>query len=376
MGLSDTYACLRLCDRRATPGQEANVRVSLMSRISGPQSNHGQFIGRHRLCRLLLLAAALILAPLAHAADDYDAGKRAYLSGDYAEALRIWQPLADGGNKFAQFSIGSLYFEGAGVEKSYEDSARYFRLAAEQGYAPAQFNLGNAYKHGNGVAQDDLQAAEWWQKAAEQDFAPAQFNLGTQYYFGRGVPKDEETAIRWYRRAAENGHVQAQRLFSMSDTPANKVQAGSAAPAAEPSAADAPTPAATASSSGAAPAAATTTASAAATPTPSAPAPAGGQQIAGESWLLAQSPTDYTLQLLATHDEKLMRAYLEKFQFTEPVAYFAFQRDGKQWYAAVYGAYAEKTQAQGAVATLPAGVGKNPPWIRQFGGIQKLMKSP
>ncbi len=71
-----------------------------------------------------------------------------------------------------------------------------------------------------------------------------------------------------------------------------------------------------------------------------------------------------------------MRAYLDKHQLTGQAAYFAFQRDGKQWYAVVYGAYPGKSQAQNAVATLPPDVGKNPPWIRQFGGIQKLIKAP
>jgi septal ring-binding cell division protein DamX len=42
----------------------------------------------------------------------------------------------------------------------------------------------------------------------------------------------------------------------------------------------------------------------------------------------------------------------------------------------VYGAYAEKSQAQNAAATLPPEIGKNPPWIRQFGGIHKLIKAP
>ncbi|MDX1432891.1 MAG: tetratricopeptide repeat protein, partial [Gammaproteobacteria bacterium] len=172
---------------------------------------------RHHLAvPVIALVIALVALPLAAADDDYEAGKRAYLAGDYERALAIWQPLAEGGDRFAQFSLGSLYFEGSGVDKDFAASARWFRAAAEQGYAPAQFNLGNAYKHGNGVEQDDVQAAEWWRKAAEQNFAPAQFNLGTQYYFGRGVPKDEDVAISWYRRAAENGHAQAQRLFSMS----------------------------------------------------------------------------------------------------------------------------------------------------------------
>jgi DamX protein len=111
-------------------------------------------------------------------------------------------------------------------------------------------------------------------------------------------------------------------------------------------------------------------------PAPSAAAAPGSVPGGGESWLMAQNPTDYTLQLLATNDEKLMRAYLDKHEFTEPVTYFAFQRDGKQWYAAVYGAYPEKPQAQSAAANLPPEVAKNPPWIRQFGGIQKLIKTP
>jgi TPR repeat protein len=317
----------------------------------------------------LLLAALMTIAPLAPAQEDYDAGKRAYLTGDYAEALRIWQPLADAGNKFAQFSLGSLYFEGAGVEKSVTESASWFQAAAEQGYAPAQFNFGNAYKHGNGVEQDDRKAAEWWRKAAEQDFAPAQFNLGTQYYFGRGVPKDEEIAIRWYRRAAKNGHAQAQRLFSMTDTPANAVQASAPEPAATSQAGSTETAApAVAAAAGAAAASAPS-----ATPAPTAASATTG---GGKTWLLAQNPEDYTLQLLATRDEDLMRAYLNKHQLTGQATYFAFQRDGKQWYAAVYGAYPGKSQAQNAVATLPPEVGKNPPWIRQFEGIQKLIKAP
>ena len=340
------------------------MRVSTMSHITGPHAGTGQLLRQPLLYAILLLAALLTIAPQATAAETYEAGKRAYLAGDHAEALRIWQPLADAGNKFAQFSLGSLYFEGAGVEKNYDDSAKWFRLAAEQGYAPAQFNLGNAYKHGQGIGQDDAKAAQWWRKAAEQEFAPAQFNLGTQYYFGRGVPKDEDTAILWYRRAAENGHVQAQRLFSMTDSPTSDVQA-STQPAAAASQTETP--------SAPAPAPATAAAVASTASASNAPPPAAGN---GESWLLAQRPEDYTLQLLATLDEDLMRAYLGKHKFAEPVAYFAFQRDGKRWYAAVYGAYTGKSQAQGAVAGLPPEVGKNPPWIRQFSGIQKIIKVP
>lgn len=308
-------------------------------------------------------------------AQDYEDGKRAYLAGDYAEAQRIWQPLAEGGNEAAQFSMGSLYFEGAGVDKDYRESVKWFRMAADQGYAPAQFNLGNAYKHGNGVEQDDARAAEWWRKAAEQEFAPAQFNLGTQYYFGRGVPKDEQAAIEWYRRAAQNGHAQAQRLFSMTETPASQVPATETAGGATASSAGGAEAVAATAVTGAAAAAPAVQTTPVAEPAPaSATGPSSGP--AREDWLRAQRPADYTLQLLATQSEDLMLKYLNRHKFNDTVAYFAFQRDGKQWYAAVYGAYPGKSQAQAAMATLPAGAKQNPPWIRQFSGIQQLIGAP
>ena len=89
MDSSATYAWLRLCDRRTTRGQEANLKVSTISRISGPRTDHRQPRSRPWRYRMLLLAVLMTIAPLASAGEDYDAGKRAYLTGDYAEALRI-----------------------------------------------------------------------------------------------------------------------------------------------------------------------------------------------------------------------------------------------------------------------------------------------
>ena len=152
-------------------------------------------------------------------ADEFQIGQDVYNSGDYEESYRIWLPLAEAGDERAQFAVGTLFFEGRGVDLDLERSTQWFRTAAELGFAPAQFNLGNAYKHAHGVRQDDKLANAWWLKAAEQEFAPAQFNLGTQYYFGRGMEKNEEEALLWYRRAADNGHVRAKALFASDQTP-------------------------------------------------------------------------------------------------------------------------------------------------------------
>ena len=57
--------------------------------------------------------AALLLACAAPAwADDhaqFQQGYTAYQAGNYAQALRLWQPLAQKGNAEAQYNLGLMY---------------------------------------------------------------------------------------------------------------------------------------------------------------------------------------------------------------------------------------------------------------------------
>ena len=73
-----------------------------------------------------------------------------YENGDYATALREWEPLAEQGNVSAQYNLGQMYRRGQGVPQNYKTAVKWYRLAAEQGYASAQFNLGLMYDIGKG----------------------------------------------------------------------------------------------------------------------------------------------------------------------------------------------------------------------------------
>ena len=106
---------------------------------------------------------------------DFQKGLTAYESGDYATALREWEPLA------------------------------------EQGNVPLQFILGLMYRKGQGVPQDPKSAVRWYKLAAEQGFANAQFDLGVMYSKGQGVPQNYKTAVKWYRLAAEQHHTNGTR---------------------------------------------------------------------------------------------------------------------------------------------------------------------
>jgi TPR repeat protein len=101
---------------------------------------------------LATLLAAATLGLIAYAG--FKEGLSAYRQGDYAKALKEWQPLAEQGDAVAQFNLGLMYANGQGVPQDYKEALKWFRKAAEQGVASAQHNLGVMYAFGQGMPQD------------------------------------------------------------------------------------------------------------------------------------------------------------------------------------------------------------------------------
>jgi TPR repeat protein len=91
----------------------------------------------------------------------------------------------------------------------YAEALPLYQGLAEQGNTVAQFRLGVMYEYGRGVAEDEAQAIVWFRKAAEQGDAVAQYMLGAMYADGLGVVKDEGQAVYWLRKAAEQGDANA-----------------------------------------------------------------------------------------------------------------------------------------------------------------------
>ncbi|MCK5720151.1 MAG: AAA family ATPase [Thiomargarita sp.] len=89
-------------------------------------------------------------------------------------------------------------------------------------------------------------------------------------------------------------------------------------------------------------------------------------------WLLQQSPTSYTLQILGVHKQTTLNQFIEENQLTQ-VAIFKTIYHGKDWYVLVHGVYPTRALAETALNELPTILQKNTPWIRSLGGIQKLI---
>ena len=122
------------------------------------------------------------------------------------EQLRPW---VEKGKAWAQSLLAQKYFNGVGVEQSYQQARELYELAASQGHANAQCSLGNMYREGKDVGQSYERTAEYYEAAARQGSAAAQFNLGALYANGQGVEQSFETAREWWLKSAEQGEESA-----------------------------------------------------------------------------------------------------------------------------------------------------------------------
>lgn len=116
----------------------------------------------HQIAAVLSIAIVVVL-PIATpaSAQSLRQGIAAFNRQDYAQAGRIFTPLAERGAPSAQAYLGFMYETGRGVPQNYTDAAMWYRRAAEQGDSLAQYSLGLLYDRGQGVPQDIVEASKW-----------------------------------------------------------------------------------------------------------------------------------------------------------------------------------------------------------------------
>lgn len=193
---------------------------------------------------VLALLAACICLPVNSYAADYQAGLKAYESGDFKAAFGIFISLAEKGNVEAQCNAGLMLFNGEGTKQDSGAGIDWLARAAERGSAQAQYNLAVAYsmteeegnraravelftraaeqglpeaRHnlavlcmtGEGTGRDAPRAIRLFGQAAEGGYAHSAFYLGMIYLAGNGVPVDKAEALKWFRRAGELGLPEA-----------------------------------------------------------------------------------------------------------------------------------------------------------------------
>ncbi|MBQ2732870.1 MAG: sel1 repeat family protein [Clostridia bacterium] len=116
--------------------------------------------------------------------------------------FKINSMLADLGNINAIATLGVLYAEGEGVERSLDRAKHYLDLAANKGNAVAALYLADEYASGEIFPLSVQTALAYYHRSAALGYTAAYEKLGDLYNTGTLVERDVKRALEYYELAA------------------------------------------------------------------------------------------------------------------------------------------------------------------------------
>ncbi|MFM5581954.1 tetratricopeptide repeat protein [Aeromonas veronii] len=141
------------------------------------------------------------------------AANRAWRTGHFDEATRIWSPLADQGQPRAQALMGWSHEVGQGSEQDISRAITLYRNSALAGDPFGQYRLAELYLRGVGVKRDLRQAFHWMDQAARNGDVPAMLKVGVLHLMGVSGRVDLPQAKQWLYQAAQKGNKLALQVL-------------------------------------------------------------------------------------------------------------------------------------------------------------------
>ena len=129
---------------------------------------------------------------------------------DAAKAQKFLERAAEQEIDAAQYALGKLYLSDDADVHNPAKGIYWLKRSADNGNDFAAYRLGKEYLSGKNVSKDTSTAAEYLRQAADNGSAYAQYLLGKLTLMGEGVPKDMDAAYEWFAAARDNGHAYAE----------------------------------------------------------------------------------------------------------------------------------------------------------------------
>ena len=129
------------------------------------------------------------------------------------EAAEQLEQLAEDGDAYAQYIIGTAYRDGGLLIPDTVKAQKLLERAAEQDLDVAQYALGKLYLSDDADVHDSAKGIYWLKRSADNGNDYAAYRLGKEYLSGKNTIKDAETAVSYLRQAADNGSAYAQYLL-------------------------------------------------------------------------------------------------------------------------------------------------------------------
>ncbi len=148
------------------------------------------------MVRAILIALVVVFFAGHAAAETFESGVSAFKRGDDGAALKIWEALAESGDRDAQFNIGILHAHGSGFDSDRDAALRWLNRAANQGDVVAAYNMGVLLADDATGSPDYESAARWFEVAISAGHVAAMEGLAILLANGRGVERDLARAVR------------------------------------------------------------------------------------------------------------------------------------------------------------------------------------
>ena len=129
------------------------------------------------------------------------------------EAAEQLEQLAEDGDAYAQYIIGTAYRDGGLLIPDTAKAQKFLECAAKQEIDAAQYALGKLYLSDDADVHDPAKGIYWLKRSADNGNDFAAYRLGKEYLSGKNVSKDTSTAAEYLRQAADNGSAYAQYLL-------------------------------------------------------------------------------------------------------------------------------------------------------------------
>ena len=129
------------------------------------------------------------------------------------EAAEQLEQLAEDGDTYAQYIIGTAYRDGGLLIPDTVKAQKFLERAAEQEIDAAQYALGKLYLSDDADVHDPAKGIYWLKRSADNGNDHAAYWLGKEYLSGENTIKDAETAASYLRQAANDGNAYAQYLL-------------------------------------------------------------------------------------------------------------------------------------------------------------------
>jgi len=129
------------------------------------------------------------------------------------EAAEQLEQLAEDGDAYAQYIIGTAYRDGGLLIPDTVKAQKFLERAAEQDLDVAQYALGKLYLSDDADVHNPAKGIYWLKRSADNGNDFAAYRLGKEYLSGKNTIKDAETAVSYLRQAANNGNANAQYLL-------------------------------------------------------------------------------------------------------------------------------------------------------------------